>query len=230
MDGAETAGDLIEVIEAVKGQVAFQRWLGVKGYPAERINEGDVGRKETLERIMKDLGDCTRCRLSGSRTNLVFGEGNPDADLVFIGEAPGHEEDLVGRPFVGAAGKKLTEIIESGMKLSRQDVYICNVVKCRPPRNRDPMPDEVGVCEAFLKRQLDAIRPRVMVALGKVAAQALLKTETPISRLRGAFHDYEGVPLMPTFHPAYILRNPSGRKPVWDDIRKVMDLLGLEHE
>ncbi len=223
-----TASDLAEVIEAVKGQVAFHQWLGVKGYPAERLYDAEMGPQGKLDKIREELGDCRRCRLWEKRTNLVFGEGDPKADLVFIGEGPGRDEDIEGRPFVGAAGRQLTDIITKGMNLSREDVYICNVVKCRPPDNRDPLPDEISACEPFLIKQLRAIRPRVMVALGRVAAQNLLKTDVPISRLRGKFHDYDGIPLMPTFHPAYLLRNPGGKKPVWEDIKKVMKLLDLK--
>jgi uracil-DNA glycosylase family 4 len=217
--------ELLDLIGAVKGQVAFHQWLGLRGISEERLYEPSMSASKMLQRIRDELGACRRCRLSEKRTHLVFGQGNPDADLVFIGEAPGQEEDEAGVPFVGAAGKILTDIIVKGMKLSREDVYISNVVKCRPPGNRDPLPEEIRTCEPFLKRQLEAIRPRVIVALGKFAAQTLLKTDTPISRLRGNFHDYEGIPLMPTFHPGYLLRNPGGKKLVWEDIKKVIHLL-----
>ena len=173
-----------------------------------------------LQVVRDDLGDCQRCKLSPSRTNLVFGVGNPDADLVFVGEAPGADEDAQGEPFVGKAGQLLTKMIEA-MGYTRNDVYICNVLKCRPPGNRNPEPDEVAKCEPFLKRQLAAIRPRMIVALGKFAAQCLLRDDTPITRLRGGFRSYEGIPLMPTLHPAYLLRDPSKKKLAWEDLKAV---------
>jgi uracil-DNA glycosylase len=176
--------------------------------------------KQGLQVVRDDLGDCKRCKLAPSRTNLVYGVGNPDADLVFVGEAPGADEDAQGEPFVGKAGQLLTKMIEA-MGYSRSDVYICNVLKCRPPGNRNPEPDEVASCEPFLKRQLAAIRPRLIVALGKFAAQCLLRDDTPITRLRGGFRSYEGIPLMPTLHPAYLLRDPSKKKLAWDDLKAV---------
>ena len=179
---------------------------------------------ETLTGIRTDLGDCSRCPLCMSRTHIVFGEGNPKADLVFVGEGPGFDEDRCGQPFVGAAGQLLTKII-AAMNLSREAVYICNIVKCRPPGNRDPQPAEVRQCLPFLKRQLAAINPRVICALGKVAAQTLLETETPISRLRGRFHDFMGIAVMPTFHPAYLLRNPEKKREVWNDVQQIMQRL-----
>ncbi|MES1164652.1 MAG: uracil-DNA glycosylase [Verrucomicrobiota bacterium] len=173
-----------------------------------------------LQIVRDHLGDCQRCKLAPLRTNLVFGVGNPQADLIFVGEAPGADEDAQGEPFVGKAGQLLTKMIEA-MGYSRQDVYICNVLKCRPPGNRNPEPDEVAACEPFLKRQLAAIRPRMIVALGKFAVQCLLRDESPISRLRGNFRTYEGIPLMPTFHPAYLLRDPSKKKLAWQDLKDV---------
>jgi DNA polymerase len=183
--------------------------------------------RETLDVVRLDLGECRRCKHAGGRTNLVFGVGNPDADLVFVGEAPGQDEDLRGEPFVGRAGQLLTEIITKGMKLRREDVYICNVIKCRPPGNRNPEPDEVASCEPFLLRQLEIIGPEVIVALGKFAAQTLLRDKTPITRLRGRWYDYHGIRLMPTFHPAYLLRNPADKRLVWEDIQQVMGVLGM---
>jgi DNA polymerase len=182
---------------------------------------------ETLDDVRADLGDCTRCKLAGGRTNLVYGVGNPQARLVFVGEGPGADEDAKGEPFVGRAGQLLTEIITKGMKVRREDVYICNDVKCRPPGNRNPEPDEVVACEPFLMRQLRAIGPEVIVALGKFAAQTLLRSKTPITQLRGRWFDYQGVMLMPTFHPAYLLRNPGDKRLVWEDVQKVMRVLGL---
>jgi DNA polymerase len=173
-----------------------------------------------LQVVRDDLGDCQRCKLAPGRTKLVFGVGNPNADLLFVGEAPGADEDAQGEPFVGKAGQLLTKMIEA-MGYRREDVYICNVLKCRPPGNRNPEPDEVAACEPFLKRQLGAIRPRMIVALGKFAVQCLLRDDSPISRLRGNFRTYEGIPLMPTFHPAYLLRDPSKKKLAWQDLKDV---------
>ncbi|HLK88971.1 MAG TPA: uracil-DNA glycosylase, partial [Polyangia bacterium] len=173
-----------------------------------------------LALVRDELGDCKRCKLAPSRQNLVFGVGNPDASLVFVGEAPGADEDAQGEPFVGKAGQLLTKMIEA-MGYARGDVYICNVLKCRPPGNRNPEPDEVAACEPFLKKQLGAIRPRMIVALGKFAVQCLLRDDSPISRLRGNLRSYEGIPLMPTFHPAYLLRDPSKKKLAWDDLKAV---------
>jgi uracil-DNA glycosylase len=179
-----------------------------------------------LQAIRDDLGDCTRCKLHGKRTNIVFGVGNPKARLMFVGEAPGRDEDLLGEPFVGAAGQLLDKMIKA-MGLSRGEIYIANILKCRPPQNRDPEPDEVEQCEPFLKRQIAEVKPEVLVALGRIAAQTLLRDPTPVSRLRGVWREYEGTPLMPTFHPAYLLRNPADKKPVWDDLLEVMRRLGL---
>jgi DNA polymerase len=184
----------------------------------------------TLPQVREELGDCTRCKLHPQRKNIVFGVGNPEASLVFVGEAPGAEEDKQGEPFVGAAGQLLDKMILA-MGLSRQEVYICNILKCRPPGNRNPEPDEIEQCEPFLKKQLAAIRPRMIVCLGKFAAQCLLRSDAPISRLRGQWKSYEGIPLMPTFHPAYLLRNPSSKREVWADLQLVMaemDRLGLK--
>lgn len=186
-----------------------------------------VRESQTLPELRTVIGDCQRCKLAGGRTQIVFGVGNPAADLVFVGEAPGHDEDVSGEPFVGRAGQLLTEIIVKGMKIRRQDVYIANIIKCRPPQNRNPEPDEIAACEPFLKHQLELIRPKAIVTLGSFAAQCLLKTRTPITRLRGVWANYQGVPLMPTFHPAYLLRNPSDKRLVWHDIQQVMALLGL---
>jgi uracil-DNA glycosylase len=182
---------------------------------------------DTLPRIQTDLGDCTRCKLHRGRTKLVFGDGNPKAELVFVGEGPGRDEDAQGLPFVGRAGKLLTQMIEA-MGLQRQDVYICNVVKCRPPENRTPEKDEVETCSPFLLRQLDAISPKVIVCLGSVAAQTLLETNRGISHFRGEWLDFRGRKLMATYHPAYLLRNPSAKGEVWKDLQKVMAVLGLQ--
>jgi uracil-DNA glycosylase family 4 len=179
---------------------------------------------EALRLVREELGDCKRCKLCQGRTNLVFGVGNPNAHLVFVGEGPGADEDQQGEPFVGKAGQLLNKMIEA-MGYARQDVYICNVVKCRPPGNRNPEPDEIAACEPFLKQQLAAIGPSMIVTLGKFAAQCLLRDDSPISRLRGNFRTYEGIQLMPTFHPAYLLRDPTKKKEAWDDLKAVMAAL-----
>ena len=187
----------------------------------------DVSRSpaEALAAVKTDLGDCTRCKLSGlGRRQVVFGVGNPNADLMFVGEAPGADEDVQGVPFVGRAGQLLTKIIEA-IDLKREDVYIANVIKCRPPQNRNPEPDEIETCEPFLFRQIDVIKPKVIVALGKFGAQTLLRTEDPISRLRGRVFQFRGAKLIPTFHPAYLLRNPSSKREVWEDMKLVKRLL-----
>ena len=180
---------------------------------------------EALAAIRADLGDCTRCRLHGlGRQKIVYGVGNPSADLMFVGEAPGADEDIQGEPFVGRAGQLLTKIIEA-MGFRREDVYIANLIKCRPPSNRNPEPDEVMQCEPFLLRQIDVVKPKVIVALGKFAAQALLRTTDPITRLRGREFKYRDAILMPTYHPAYLLRTPSAKREVWEDMKRVSAIL-----
>jgi DNA polymerase len=176
---------------------------------------------ESLANIRTDLGECTRCKLSRSRTRIVFGQGHPHARLMFVGEGPGQEEDLAGEPFVGAAGQLLTRIIEA-VKLKREEVYIANVVKCRPPGNRLPEPVEIATCSPFLRRQIAAVRPLFICTLGACAAQTLLSTSEPISRLRGRFSDYEGIRVLPTFHPAYLLRYPEKKREVWEDMKLLM--------
>jgi uracil-DNA glycosylase family 4 len=180
-----------------------------------------------LEAIREELGECTRCPLSRGRQSIVFGEGNPCADILFVGEAPGSEEDQTGRPFVGRAGQLLNQIIEKGMGLSRPEVYIGNILKCRPPLNRTPQDEEVQDCLPFLQKQIAAIQPRVIVSLGRPAAQALLQVSKPMHQLRGNWHAYEGIPLMPTYHPAYVLRNYTVpiRRQVWEDVQEVMRFL-----
>ena len=192
------------------------------GTPAASGSDPEAG----LLAIRKDLGDCQRCRLAGGRKNIVFGQGNPRAELVFVGEAPGADEDEKGLAFVGRAGQLLTDIIEKGLKMKREDVWIGNILKCRPPKNRNPEPDEVLTCQPFLEAQIRAIRPRVLVGLGKFSAHWLLKTTTPITRLRGNLGEWEGITVMPTYHPAYLLRNPRAKKDLWEDMKVVLDLLG----
>ncbi len=182
---------------------------------------------EALERLRHTLGDCQRCKLAHGRTNIVFGEGNPAAELMFIGEGPGRDEDQQGRPFVGEAGKLLTSLINR-MGFEREDVYIGNIVKCRPKNNRDPEQDEISSCLPFIKAQAQIIRPKAIMVLGRIAAHTLLGSNTPISKLRGHFAEFEGIPVMPTFHPAYLLRNRSEKLKVWDDALKVLKKLGRE--
>jgi len=187
----------------------------------------DGGSVAGLRAIREDIGDCRRCKLCEKRTQIVFGVGNPNAELMFVGEGPGEDEDRKGEPFVGRAGQLLTDIITKGMGLARSDVYIANVVKCRPPGNRNPEPDEIAACQPFLFRQIETISPKVVVALGKFAAQTLLETATPISKLRGQWFPFRGRKLMPTFHPSYLLRNPADKKLVWEDVKLVMAELGI---
>jgi uracil-DNA glycosylase family 4 len=229
--------EALRIARQAREHLAWLERGGVRGVPKEVEKSKVEGRKVSdrnstvrLSLVRDELGECTRCKLAGmGRKNIVFGVGSPDAPLVFVGEAPGAEEDRTGEPFVGAAGQLLTKMIQA-MGLERGDVYICNILKCRPPGNRNPEPDEVAQCEPFLKAQLAAIRPRLIVCLGKFAAQCLLRSDAPISRLRGQWKSYEGIPLMPTFHPAYLLRNPSSKREVWADLQLVMaemDRLGL---
>ena len=239
--------------DQLKEHLRFASELGVAGVsrdPAWRAREGQAGRAgekaETAEKkpedapagvvlfkspadalvaVREDIGDCTRCKLHTlGRRQIVFGVGNPQADLMFVGEAPGADEDVQGEPFVGRAGQLLTKIIEA-IGLTRGDVYIANVIKCRPPQNRNPEQDEVDTCEPFLFRQIDVIQPKVIVALGTFAARALLRTLDPISRLRGRVFEYRGAKLIPTFHPAYLLRNPSSKREVWEDMKLARTLL-----
>jgi uracil-DNA glycosylase family 4 len=188
------------------------------------LDESPWGPHPSLEDVRAALGECTRCRLSEGRTHIVFGDGNPDAELMFVGEGPGESEDRRGLPFVGRAGELLTQMIEKGLGIPRSEVYICNVVKCRPPGNRTPLADEVAACSPFLDGQIAAVQPRVIVALGKPAASLLLGRDVPITRVRGTWFDYKGIPLMPTFHPAYILRQytPENRRRVWEDLKAAL--------
>lgn len=215
--------ELTEIIRQIRGHLELQRGAGLDRFistPGIRSAPGPP----PLTLLREDIGDCTRCKLHSSRTNLVFGEGNPQARLMFVGEAPGEEEDRLGRPFVGKAGQLLTKIIRA-MGFERNEVYIANILKCRPPGNRNPEPDEIATCEPFLIKQAAIIHPMVICALGTFAAQTLLGTDRKISALRGRFHDYHGIKLMPTFHPAYLLRNPGEKRKVWEDMQLVMEVL-----
>ncbi len=207
--------------------VAYLKEIGVRDL---RVSDRTPSRPSDcsgqLDDVRREIGDCTRCKLHQERTNIVFGVGNPRADLMFIGEGPGADEDAKGEPFVGRAGKKLDEMIAS-IGLSRDEVYIANIVKCRPPKNRDPQPDEVETCSPFLFKQIEAIRPRVIVTLGSPATKTLMKTKTGITKLRGQWHDWCGIPLRPTFHPAYLLRayTPDNRRKVWEDLKAARAIL-----
>ena len=223
--------------EALREHLKFAAELGVPGIsqdPLWRRRPGEdptavplvlTTPAEALATVRAEIGDCVRCKLHAlGRRQIVFGVGNPDADLMFVGEAPGADEDIQGIPFVGRAGQLLTKIIEA-IDLTRDDVYIANVIKCRPPGNRNPEQDEVDTCEPFLFQQIDVIKPKVIVALGTFAARALLRTLDPISRLRGRVYDYRGAKLIPTFHPAFLLRNPASKREVWEDMKLVRKLL-----
>jgi len=216
--------------DALQGVTQEASPIKIQRDPALAPSSADeTSRHETLEQIRKALGDCKRCKLGATRKNLVFGVGNPKARLVFVGEGPGADEDEKGEPFVGDAGRMLNRII-TAMGIKREDVYICNVVKCRPPGNRNPEPDEIGACAPFLLRQITSVKPEVIVSLGKFASQTLLETKEPISKLRGRFRDFHGIPLMPTYHPSYLLRtggNSESFWDVWEDMTQVLQLLRL---
>lgn len=199
-------------------QLEFFRDIGVDSLSVRGAHRAPL--QDGLEAIRTELGDCQRCKLAPKRTHIVFGSGNPHAELVFVGEAPGYDEDQQGLPFVGRAGQLLTKIIES-IDLKREDVYICNVLKCRPPENRNPEPDEVAACNPFLRKQLAAIGPKIVCCLGTFAAQTVLQTAAPISRLRGKFFDMDGMRVIATFHPAYLLRSPEKKREVWEDMKQI---------
>lgn len=214
-----------EHLERTYGNGVFvsKSWIAQRlPKPKTKVVRSNMG--ETLEIIQKDLGDCTRCKLCKARKNLVFGEGNPQAQLMFVGEGPGEQEDIQGRPFVGKAGQLLDRIIEA-MGFKREQVYIANVVKCRPPSNRVPEPDEVAMCEPFLQRQIACIKPKIIVALGGTALKCLIDPDARITKMRGQLIEYQGVKLMPTYHPAFLLRNPEAKKDVWEDMKKVTAML-----
>ncbi len=235
----EPREELLGLVRSLTEQIRVDRELGKPLSHLSRENPGGAapsvfepalsaeasgGETSALEAVREAMADCRRCPLGALCHNLVFGEGNPRAELLFVGEAPGADEDAQGRPFVGRAGQLLTKIIVA-MGLKREEVYICNILKCRPPGNRNPLPDEITACEPFLIRQIEAIRPRVICALGSFAAHTLLKSEAPITALRGRFHAYQGIPLMPTYHPAYLLRNAGAKKQVWEDVQAIMKRL-----
>jgi uracil-DNA glycosylase family 4 len=227
------------ILDDLKTMLEFYQALGIEGIPLNMTpscsmgdDSGDKG--PLLLALRNEIGNCVRCKLSEKRNRIVFGEGNPRARIMFIGEGPGREEDIQGRPFVGDAGMLLTKLIEKmsigDVNLKRDDVYIANIVKCRPPMNRDPEEDEIATCREFVERQIEIIRPEVIITLGRIALQTLLdRKELKITAVRGNFFDYKGIPVMPTFHPAYLLRNPKDKWLTWSDVQKVMELL-CRHE
>jgi uracil-DNA glycosylase, family 4 len=226
---------LRDVVDSIKAYIELDRASGISEFFVDKKNS-DILKLTTynlqlmsndLESLKNEISTCKRCSLHKKRHNIVLGAGSPKAELMFIGEAPGEDEDLQGLPFVGRAGQLLTKIIEA-MGLKRSDVYIANILKCRPPNNRPPEPSEIKECEDILKKQIDIIKPKVICTLGKFASQTLLRTEITISNLRGSFKEYNGIKLMPTFHPAYLLRNPNDKKLVWEDMKKIMKELNLK--
>jgi uracil-DNA glycosylase len=234
-DAIDPRAELRSLTAALRRHAERFDRMGIYAAPARSLGPGSAGdEQEPAERdaqsgaslsvVRDDLGECTRCKLSGTRTHIVFGVGSPTAPLMFVGEAPGAEEDRRGEPFVGPAGQLLDRMI-AAMGWSRDTVYIANVLKCRPPGNRDPETDEVAECLPFLHRQIEAVAPRVIVALGRPAAQALLETSAPISALRGRFREFRGIPVMPTFHPAFLLRSPDRKRDAWNDLKQVIDEL-----
>jgi len=221
--------ELAELVDSLSGWLRYQRRLGWRGLPrpapaAPAARESTAEKVSTLEEIRAEMGDCRRCKLYGGRTHLVFGDGPPGARLMFVGEAPGADEDQQGLPFVGASGQLLNNMLRN-LGLRREEVYIANILKCRPPGNRDPESDEVTACLPFLEKQIQAIRPRVIVILGRPAVHALLRTKEPITRLRGHWQRYHDIRVMPTFHPSFLLRAPQERKKTWADMQQVMEYL-----
>jgi len=220
----EPRQELATLVRSLGDYLQDQAKVGLEWVSWERADAMGP-RQETLAEVRADLGECKRCRLHTTRRHIVYGEGSPSARVVIVGEGPGEDEDVQGRPFVGAAGRLLDAIIAAA-GWGRQELYICNVIKCRPPRNRDPQEDETDACGAFVKRQIRAIRPRAILAVGNVAARFLLASEAPISGLRGRVHDFEGIPVVPTYHPAYLLRNPVQKRRVWQDIEMLLQVVG----
>ena len=233
--------DIVDLLGQIKIQLINSQEIGLDApflsknslHYLKKGLQSDVAPSEenlyfnNLKELEDFISDCDRCKLGKERKNIVFGEGPPDARLVFVGEAPGMEEDLTGKPFVGLAGKLLADIIKA-MGLTRDEVYICNIVKCRPPRNRDPEPDEIGTCLPFLKAQISLIKPEIICALGRISVQSLVNRDLKITRDRGEWHEFMGIPLMPTYHPAYLLRYPQAKRQVWEDMQEIMKELGLK--
>jgi len=227
MSRKKLEAEYLSIVKAVEAHLEEAKESGLEEIPVQVKSAPPEKICRTLDDVSEWLGDCRRCKLNSTRTHIVFGTGSTQPDLVFVGEGPGAEEDEQGKPFVGRAGQLLTKMIEA-MGLTRDDVYIANVVKCRPPGNRNPEPDEIAACTPFLENQLKVLKPKIICTLGAFAAQTLLKTEEKISKLRGRFHPYQGIQLMPTFHPAYLLRNPAEKKSTWEDIQMIMKELNLK--
>ena len=219
-----TENNLNSIFKLIKSNLEFQEGLYPDGIPLKDVEFLFRSSETKLETVRNELGECKRCKLHSTRKNIVFGDGNPDASLLFVGEAPGADEDRQGLPFVGKAGKLLTKIIEA-INLKREDVYICNILKCRPPENRNPEDDEIRSCVPFLRKQIETIKPDVICTLGSFSAKTLLNVNTPISKLRGKINYFNDICLIPTFHPAFLLRNPSKKKDVWEDIKLVRDIM-----
>ncbi|MFH1014954.1 MAG: uracil-DNA glycosylase [Nitrospirota bacterium] len=228
---------MVNIAENIKTILEFYQAMGIERIPFNCSDEllvtsnelkdkknknSSLEKKTTLKELRDEIGDCQRCKLSKGRKNIVFGEGSVDAKIIFIGEGPGEDEDIQGRPFVGKAGQLLTKLIEK-MGFKREDVYIGNIVKCRPPFNRDPEEDEINACSPFIKKQAEIISPKVIVSLGRISTQTLIGLKIPIGKLRGKFYHFENIPLMPTFHPSYLLRNPKDKWLVWEDAQKVLE-------
>jgi len=215
-----------EMISDLKSYLGYLKEMGISFLPASENSSGKTIPSGilTLADVRKELGDCERCKLHRTRRTIVFGEGNEEASLMLIGEAPGYDEDVQGRPFVGKAGQLLTKILQS-INLPREEVYITNIVKCRPPQNRNPQPDEIQSCNPFLVKQITVVQPKIICALGSFSAQTLLKTDTKITALRGKLFDLEGIKVIPTYHPAFLLRNPERKREVWEDMKKIAELI-----
>jgi DNA polymerase len=215
-----------EVVADLKAYLEYLKGMGIEALPVteEKKKKMIPSKAPTLEEIRKELGDCKRCKLHRGRRTIVFGEGNKKARLMFVGEGPGYDEDVQGRPFVGKAGQLLTKIIQS-IHLEREEVYIANIIKCRPPQNRNPEPDEIKSCSPFLMKQIQAIQPKIICALGTFAAQTLLQTDAKITSLRGRMFDLQGIKVLPTYHPAFLLRNPDKKREVWEDMKQIAEWL-----
>ena len=215
-----------EMISDLKTYLEYLKGMGIVSLPASgmKADEPDQSTMITLEDVRKELGDCKRCKLHRGRKTIVFGEGNEKATLMLIGEGPGYDEDVQGRPFVGRAGQLLTKILQS-INLPREEVYIANIIKCRPPQNRNPEPDEIQSCHPFLMKQISVIQPKIICALGTFSTQTLLKTDAKITALRGKLYDLEGIKVIPTYHPAFLLRNPERKREVWEDMKKIVELI-----
>ncbi len=219
--------NLSEIISDLRSYLGYLKEMGISSLPASENNSGKTVRSGilSLADVRKELGDCKRCKLHRTRRTIVFGEGNEKASLMLIGEAPGYDEDVQGRPVVGKAGQLLTKILQS-INLPREEVYIANIIKCRPPQNRNPELDEIQSCNPFLVKQITVVQPKIICALGSFSAQTLLKTDSKITALRGKLFDLEGIKLIPTYHPAFLLRNPERKREVWEDMKKIAELIG----